>query len=135
MIFYKNFLGIILIIGLILSISPITAYSIETKNNDNCNMNVLTQKTPKETTIGNVNTKLNYTNNSNGSSPSLSSAVRDIYISSDSDRKLYLCGIFLLIMSLITLISPPFTYVNLFVFSLLAIPGFIIVYNFGNIGK
>ena len=43
MIFYKNFLGIILIIGLILSISPITAYSIETKNNDNCNMNVLAQ--------------------------------------------------------------------------------------------
>ena len=38
----KNILGIIFLMGLFLSISPITAYSIETPNNDNCGVNMLT---------------------------------------------------------------------------------------------
>ena len=39
MICFRNLLGIIFVIGLILSISPITAYSIETQNNNNNNNN------------------------------------------------------------------------------------------------
>lgn len=42
--FYRHIFGIVFIMGLILSISPITAHSIETQNNNsNCDMNVLTQ--------------------------------------------------------------------------------------------
>ena len=128
MIFYKNFLGIILIIGLILSISPITAYSIETKNNDNCNMNVLTQKTPKETTIGNVNTKLNYTNNSNGSSPSLSSGICGSYYISDGTFKwlLHFIGTIMEIGGMTIMLYKLPTCSNLTLTFLLFIPGFLL---------
>jgi hypothetical protein len=138
MLLYKNFLGVVFVLGLILSISPISAYSIETQthNNNTFDMNVLTPSIHMKTLLsstGNADNELNCTDKSNESSTSLSNRACDIYISPKLDRQLYLWGIYLLVMSTIILIIPSQSiYINLGFSSLLGAPGFVLVYNFRN---
>jgi hypothetical protein len=64
MICYNNFLKIMFIIGLVLSISPITAYSIEASHYKNdSDVDMLTQVNHMEISAGNVDNKSNYTLN------------------------------------------------------------------------